>query len=185
MIYLLKFIGIFCLCYFGTLAVIGLAAPGGYYSPFIEKYLDYVSWIKNSLENATGWILSLFNIQTHKEPGFLVRITGGRGVIIAMDCVGYGVYSFWTAFVAANRGTVLKKIKWITGGLLILWFINVVRITLFLVAINKGWPMPLGIDHHTWFSIVAYLFIFILIWLYDRSSKTSFVKTAPKENNAR
>jgi exosortase/archaeosortase family protein len=183
-IYLLKFIGIFCLCYFGTLAVIGLAAPVGYYSPFVEKYLDYVSWIKYSLINATGGILSLFNIPTHKEPGFLIRITGGRGVIIAMSCVGYGVYSFWIAFVAANRGDLLKKIKWITAGLLILWFINVVRITLFLVAINKGWPMPLGIDHHTWFNIVAYLFIFILIWLYDRSAKSPLVKAQQKENNA-
>lgn len=171
LIYLLKFIGIFCLCYFGTLAIIGIAAPGGYYSSFVEKHLDYVSWIKQSLIDATGFILSLFQVSTHKEPGFLIRITGGRGVIIAMGCVGYGVYSFWIAFVAANTGRLWKKIKWIVGGLVLLWLINVIRITLFLVAINKGWPMPLGIDHHTWFNIVAYLLIFILIWLYDRSAK--------------
>ena len=89
--------------------------------------------------------------------------------IIAMDCVGYGVYSFWIAFVAANRGKFWKKTLWILLGVIVLWFINVIRITLFLVAINKGWPMPLGIDHHTWFNIVAYLMIFILIWLYDKS----------------
>lgn len=29
--------------------------------------------------------------------------------------------------------------------------------------------MPLGIDHHTWFNIFAYIFIFIMIWIYDRS----------------
>ena len=168
-IYLLKFGGIFCFCYFGTLAVIGIAAPGGWYSPFIAKYLDYVSWIKHSLIWATGFILSLFNISTHKEPGFMIRFTGGRGVIIAMSCVGYGVYSFWIAFVAANKGKFLKKTLWIVFGVIGLWFINVVRITLFLTAINKGWPMPLGIDHHTWFTIFAYLLIFIMIWLYDRS----------------
>ena len=122
--------------------------------------------------NATGFILSLFHIQTTKEPGFLIRITGGRGVHIAMDCVGYGVYSFWIAFVASNSGGLWKKVKWVTGGLVLLWLINVTRITLFLVAINKGWPMPLGIGHHTWFNIAAYLLIFILIWLYDRSTKS-------------
>lgn len=169
LIYLLKFAGIFSLCYFGTLAIIGLAAPGDYYSPFIHEYLDYVSWIKLSLIRATGFILSLFSIDTHTEPGFLIRITGGRGVIIAMDCVGYGVYSFWIAFVAANKGKFLRKLLWIVFGLLALWFINVIRITLFLTAINKGWPMPLGIDHHTWFNIVAYLLIFIMIWWYDKS----------------
>lgn len=170
-IYFLKFAGVFCILYFGTLAVIGISAPGGIYSPFVARYFDYVSWIKISLIRATGFILSLFGIHTHTEPGFLIRINDGRGVIIAMDCVGYGVYSFWSAFVAANKGKILKKILWIVFGVLALWLINVIRITLFLVAINKGWPMPLGIGHHTWFSIVAYLMIFILIWLFDKSSR--------------
>jgi exosortase/archaeosortase family protein len=180
LIYLLKFAGIFCLCYFGTLAVIGLATPGGYYSPFVEKYLDYVSWIKRSLINATAFILSWFNIGTQKEPGFGLRIKGGRAIIISMSCVGYGVYSFWIAFVAANSAAFWKKIRWILAGLLILWFINVIRITLFLVAINKGWPMPLGIDHHTWFTIAAYGAIFILIWLYDRTSGNKILNKPEK-----
>lgn len=179
LIYLLKFLGIFCLLYYGTLAVIGVAAPGGIYSPFVANYFDYVSWLKLSLIHAVGFILSFFQIQTHTEPGFLIRINGGRSVIIAMSCVGYGVYSFWIAFVAANKGKFLKKILWAVFGVLALWLINVIRITLFLVAINKGWPMPLGIDHHTWFNIFAYLLIFFMIWLYDKLSKheRKFLKT--------
>jgi len=149
--------------------MIGIAAPGGWYSPFVHNYLDYVSWLKMSLIHATGFILSLFHVSTHIEPGFTIRYTGGAGVIIAMDCVGYGVYSFWIAFVAANKGKIAKKISWIVFGLLALWLINVIRITLFLTSINKGWPMPLGIDHHTWFNIFAYLLIFLMIWWYDRS----------------
>ncbi len=169
LIYLLKFAGIFCLCYFGTLAVIGIAAPGGLYSPFVHKYLDYVSWLKMSLIHATGFILSLFHVSTNIEPSFTLRYTNGAAVIIAMDCVGYGVYSFWIAFVAANKGKITKKLLWIVFGLLGLWFINVIRITLLLVAINKGWPMPLGLNHHAWFNIFAYLLIFLMIWWYDRS----------------
>ncbi len=168
-LYLVKFAGVFCICYFGTLAVIGIAAPGGFHSSFVEKHLDYVSWIKLSLIHSTGFILSLFHIQAQTEPGFIIRFTGGHGVIIAMDCVGYGVYSFWIAFVVANKGKVFKKAAWILFGLLALWFINVVRITLYLTSLNRGWPMPLGIDHHTWFNIFAYLLIFFLIFLYDRS----------------
>lgn len=160
--------------------MIGLAAPGGYYIPFVQKYLDYVSWIKISLMEATRFILSLGNIQTHTEPGFLVRINGGRGVIIAMDCVGYGVYSFWVAFVAANAGSWQKKAGWMIFGLLLLWLINVIRITLFLLAINKGWPMPLGIDHHTWFAIVAYGMIFLLIWQYDKKTGNKILQNRKK-----
>ena len=149
--------------------MIGIAAPGGYYNSFVEKHLDYVSWIKLSLIHTTGFILSLFHIPTQTEPGFAIKFSGGKGVYIAMDCVGYGVYSFWIAFVVANKGKFLKKTQWIIGGLLGLWFINVIRITLFLTSLNRGWPMPLGIDHHTWFNIFAYLLIFLLIFLYDRS----------------
>lgn len=170
-IYLVKFLGIFCLCYFGTLAIIGLAAPGGYHSPFIEKNLDYVRWLKLSLLKGTELMLSLFNISSHTEPGFRQRIDGGLSIIIAMDCVGYGVYSFWIAFVAANQGTFFKKAIWILAGLIALWVINVIRISLFLVAINEGRSMPLGLDHHTWFNLLAYTLIFIMIWLYDKAFK--------------
>ena len=176
-LYLVKFAGVFCICYFGTLAVIGIAAPGGLYSPFIAKHLDYVSWIKLSLMHATGFILSLFKIPTYTEPGFIIRFVGGHGVHIAMDCVGYGVYSFWIAFVVANKGKIFKKSLWIVGGLLGLWFINVIRITLYLTSLNREWSLPFGIGHHTWFNIFAYLLIFLLIFFYDRSfSKRELVK---------
>lgn len=168
-LYLAKFTGVFCICYFGTLAVIGIAAPGGLHSSFVEKHLDYVSWIKLSLMHATGFILSWFHIPTQTEPGHIIRFVGGNGVHIAMDCVGYGVYSFWIAFVVANKGKLLKKSIWIVGGLIGLWFINVLRITLYLTSLNRDWAMPLGLDHHTWFNICAYLLIFFLIFLYDRS----------------
>ena len=171
-LYIVKFLGIFALLYFGTLAVIGLASPGGgMHSDFIASHLDYVSWIKISLMRVPAFILSLFGVPTHEEPGFLLRINGGRGVIIAYSCVGYGVYSFWIAYVVANKGSIRKKIIWALAGVLGLWFINVIRITLFLYAINVGWPMPLGLDHHTWFNIFAYILIFTLIILYDGSLK--------------
>ena len=163
-----KFLAVFFALYLGTLAIIGLAAPGGHYSPFVQQHLDYVSWIKMSLIHATQSLLSLFGYKTQAAPGFTVRLSGGRGVFIAMDCVGYGVYSFWIAFVAANRGSFFYKLGWIIFGVPMLWLINVVRISLFLLSINKGWQMPLGMDHHTWFNIAAYGFIFLLIWLYSR-----------------
>lgn len=168
--YILKFLGIFCVLYFATQVVIAMAAPEGkYYSQLVANYFDYVSALKVSLMRGSAFILSLFGIATHEAPGFMLRMNGGRGVIIAYSCVGYGVYSFWAAFVIANRGRFLKKLWWVVAGLFCLWLINVIRISLFLTAINKGWPMPLGIDHHTWFNIVAYIFIFMMIFLYDRS----------------
>ena len=172
-----KFLLVFLFLYYGTLAMIGLAAPGKYYSPFVAAHLDYVSWIKISLLKGTKFLLSLFGIHTELMPGFILRIVHGRSIVVAMSCVGYGVYSFWIAFVVANSAPVVKKICWIFFGVLLLWLINVIRISLFLVAFDRGWPMPLGIDHHTWFTIWAYIAIFIMIWFFERSLKRSAIKT--------
>ena len=166
-----KFLGIFLFLYYGTIAWIGIGAPGGYYSPFVAQHLDYVSWIKQSLVSGTAWLVGLFGYDTVQEPGFLIRILGRRGVYIAMSCVGYGVYSFWASYIIANDGSFLKKLAWVVGGILSLWAINVGRISLFLVAINKNQQMPFGIDHHTWFNIVAYAFIFLMIWIHQRQLK--------------
>jgi exosortase/archaeosortase family protein len=165
-----RFLLLFGLFYFGTLAVIGLAAQGNTYSSFVAKYLDYVSGIKHSLVWGVGKIAALAGYNTTTEPGFIISFPNKKGVIIAMNCVGYGVYSFWAAYILANTCEWKKKLLWVAGGLLLLWLINVVRITLFLVAINKGWPMPLGIDHHTWFNILAYAAIFILMYFFEQTN---------------
>lgn len=167
--FVIKFIVIFCILYYGTLFMIGIAAPGGTYSAFVDKHLDYVSGIKNLLLLGTQKMLLIFGIKTQIEPNFTIRVIHGRGVFIAMDCVGYGVYSFWLAYVLANVVPAMKKTIWALGGVLLLFFINNIRIALFLVAINKGWAMPLGLDHHTWFNIFAYLAIFTMIYFFEKS----------------
>ncbi len=172
LLYLFRFLGIFAVLYGGTLLIIGLAAPGGYYSPFVANHLDYVSGLKRMIVANVSMLTGWFGYETAIEPAFIVRIVGKRGVIIAMDCVGYGVFSFWIAYVISNSGSWIKKTAWVIGGLLLLWSINISRITLFLISINKNQPMPLGIDHHTWFNIFSYTAIFLMIWMYERNQNT-------------
>lgn len=169
--FVVRFLVLFAIFYYGTLALIGIAAPGGYYSPFVQHYFDYVSWIKISLMKGVSFLLNLFDISTTHEPGFIVRMEHKRGVIIAYDCVGYGVYSFWAAFVLAIKTALKKKLFWLTGGIFLLWLINTLRISLFLVSINRGWAMPFNMDHHTLFNITAYTAILLMMWLFDRNTK--------------
>ncbi len=164
-----KFILLFSLLYFGTLLIIGLSATDGYYSPFVARYLDFVSQLKWGLMKSTKWLLSVFGIETYFAPNFSIKIVEGRGVRIAMSCVGYGVYSFWIAFILASAGKWVSKMLWVLGGLLLLWTINVVRISLFLLAVDRNWPMPLGLDHHTWFNIFAYGAIFTMMYFFYKS----------------
>jgi exosortase/archaeosortase family protein len=169
-IYLVKFATIFCLCYFGTLAMIGLCAPGKYYSAFADRYLDYISVLRASLLHSAKLVSGLFGFETFFVNKYILRVVNGTGIKMVYSCLGIGVMSFWTAFVLANRANISGKIKWLFGGLTLPWLINVLRITFLLIADNRGWLIPF-FDHHTWFNMVAYVLIFLLIWLYDKQHK--------------
>ena len=168
--FVIKFLLIFAISYYGTLAIIGLSVPGGYYSPFVEHNLNYINWIRSSLLNSSKLLLSFFKIDTYLATNYNLRVVGGRGIRLVYECVGYGVMSFWIAFVAASPGRTKKKLFWLIFGLLFIWLLNVIRLSLLLVATDRGWPIPFGWDHHTWFNIFAYLFIFICIYLFNRSN---------------
>ena len=175
-IYLLKFASVFCVLYFGTTTIIGLSTPDNYYSPFVANYLDYVSLLRSSFLFACKGLMSVLNYQTTITNKYTLYINHANGIRMVYTCLAYGIMSFWVAFVIANKDTFKRKIIWIFAGLLMVWCINVLRLTLVLVAMYKHWPMPLGFDHHTWFNIVAYGFIFLLIYFYDRST-TKYSKT--------
>ena len=176
-LYVARFIGAFCILYYGTQGVIGLAAPGRYYSGFIHDYLNYPVLLRNSLLYGARFFLSLFGYDALVHHTFFISMVGGRGVRMVYSCLGIGLISFWTAFVYANKGNLTKKLVWITGGLMLIWLINITRVALLLLAINKKWPMPLHLDNHTWFNIAAYTAIFILVYFYHRSSK-KYLKTS-------
>lgn len=168
--FLIVFTAVFAFCYFGSLAVIGLSAPGGQYSPFVARYLDFISWIRWALLAGSKGFLSIVGIDTYITPQYHIRYVNGKGVFLAYDCIGYGVMSFWIALVTALPGTFKNKLSWILKGIFILYLINVARISLFLVVTNRNTEMPLGLDHHTWFNIFAYLAIFILLYFLNRST---------------
>jgi exosortase/archaeosortase family protein len=167
----LVFITVFLLCYYGTLFLTGLAVPGGKYIPFVEKYFNIAAWLRSSLILSSKYFLSMLGIETIRSDEYVLRAVGGRGVRIVYACLGFGVMSFWFAYVVSNIAALQKKIIWIVLGLFFLWIINVVRISLVLLAGNKGWHFPFGWDHHTWFNIVAYMAIFAMIYFFEKSLK--------------
>lgn len=161
----------FCVAYYGTVAVEGLASPGNYYSSFIDHHLDYPNWLRSSLLHGSKLLLSLFGFDTIIPDSFHLKILDGASVQLIYACLGVGVMSFWLAFVVANKGGWVKKIKWVIGGILCIWLINITRIGLVLVANNKGQRTLFGLDNHTFFNICSYVAIFVLIYFYDRNLK--------------
>lgn len=173
LIYLLKFIGAFCILFFGTEAIIGLSAPEGHYSGFVAKYLNYIPAFRNILLLSSKYFLDLIGYSAYLSSDIHLSLVDGGRVQLVYSCIGYGVTAFWLAFVFANTGSWKKKLFWMIGGAAVLYIINVIRISLTLLGNSNKWRFPFGWDNHTWFNIAAYGAIFLMIWVYDRGSKRS------------
>lgn len=171
-LYLLRFGGLFSVLYFGTLLTIGLSTPQNSYSPFVASYLNYTVPLRDIVLGGARVLLYALGYPAKMTDAYTI-VSNGAAVKMVYSCLGYGILSFWAAFVIANTGAFYRKAKWLVGGGLALCGLNAVRVALLVVAGNKGWKIPLGIDHHTLFNIFAYLLIFLLIYLYDKSSPTN------------
>lgn len=182
--YFLKFILSFCFLYYGTIAFIGISSPGGYYLSLADRY-NYVSWLRAGLLYSSKSALQLLGFNVYLPDIFTIKLQNGNGVHIGYDCIGYGVLFFWLAFVFANTIPAVSKIKWMIGGVLVIWLINVARICLLVVAINENWKSPFNFDNHTWFNIAAYIAIFTMIYFFDVAYKkhgTAYQNNMGKNN---
>ena len=155
--------------YYGTIAMIGITSPGGYYSLFADHYLNYVFALRWFLLHSSELLLNAAGFNVYLKDAYTIKLQNGMGVHIVYTCLGYGVMTFWLAFIFANKGSFIKKVKWMIGGIFIICTVNVLRISLMLVGINQKWPNVFNMDNHTWFNIAAYSVIFIMIYLFDRS----------------
>lgn len=179
---MLRFLITFCVLYYGTIAMIGITSPDGLYSPFLAKYLDYVSWLRSGLLHCSIYLTQALGYPAFISDIYTIKLKNGLGVHVGYDCIGYGVLFFWVAFLVANAVPWKTKLKWLLGGVLVIWCINVVRISMLLIAINQKWSSPFNLDNHTLFNIAAYLAIFTMIYLFDQSEKKRLALTDSQQH---
>ncbi len=181
LVYCIKFLSAYCIIYYGSQAIIGLSAPGGYYSSFVHDYLNYPAWLRKALLKCSQFFLEIMGYQTEMPDEYKVRMIGGKGVRMVYSCLGIGVMSFWIAFMLANETGYKKKIFFTLFGISFIFLINIGRIMLLFITANKGQKMPFGIEHHTLFTVASYILIILLILVFDRSEKQSVLFSSKNE----
>lgn len=167
--FFVKFFFSFFILNYGTKIIIGLTVPAGYYSPLIDNYLNYPAALRHSIFKGTSVLVSSFGFETFSKDLYHISFLQGRGIHLVYSCLGYGLLSCWIAFVFANNGKVLFKLKWLLAGCFVIWLLNVFRITFLLFALNFHWPFLLRIDQHLVFNIIVYVFIIWMMSLFHRS----------------
>ena len=179
LLFILKFLGLFALLYYFCLFFISITFRGGNeFYIFLRDHLNFVVFLRYSVLRASELLCNLLGIETYIIDTITIRLQSSRkGLHMGYDCIGYGVMSFWTAFVVANNSTLKKKTYWLISGLITIWIINCLRVTFLLIALHNNWSVNKYLDHHTQYNIISYCLIFILITFYIRDNKKrKFIK---------
>lgn len=162
--FLIIFLGLFLVLYYFNIAFIGITAPGGYYIEWLNKNANYIEGLTQGLIKCTVAVLHILGYDTFVADNWL-RVSGKGGFILAYECLGYGIMSFFTAFVVAYPKPDKSKYLFLPLGLLLIQILNIARFVL-LSLYWKGSIFKGLIDHHDLFNLILYACLMFVIYLW-------------------
>ncbi|WP_026898968.1 exosortase Y [Daejeonella oryzae] len=155
----------FVLFYYFNIFFMGITAPGNYYSPFLDEHLNYIRALRTFLIWASALILKSLNYTIYTSE-YTLHAYGIGGINVVYSCLGFGVMSFFTAFIIAWPGKSFQnKIIFLIGGIIGIQVLNIARFIL-ITLFWRSSSLPFKLDHHTLFNWVLYIILLgsIFIW---------------------
>ena len=176
-----RFIIIFLVAYlildYFTLFYMGVTAPGNLYSSFLDENLNYVRGFRLFLLSITSGILQLMGHDVVTTDTMLHAYNVG-GFNIVYSCLGFGVMSFFVAFVIAYPKSLKSKLLFIPIGLILIQSLNVLRLLLITLYWKRSFLMGI-IDHHTLFNIILYALLLAMLYLWVNSGNKNANELQP------
>ena len=117
--------------------------------------------IKYAVEYAST-VLNIFNFET-KIFFFFFSIAGEKSVLINSGCNILKVFGIYASFVLGYPNHILKKLKYSLIGFLLLFLLNVFRISIFTLVtayIPEFWPII-----HKYSTFIIFYPIILYLWL--------------------
>jgi len=171
-LFFIKFLSCFFILYSFFPFYWGVTGKGGkMYSPFLDDHFNIIKGLTGFLTGAARFFLQALQYHTYQNNYHTLRIGYSRGISVNPSCLGWGIMSFWIAFIFANSGGWRYKAKWMIIGTSSICILNITRIALIAVAAHLHWKTITSLDHHQTFNIFSYGCIFILMYLYIRAQK--------------
>ncbi len=164
---IIYFLIIFFILYYGFIIYVGLSTRGGkIYSYFLYSYLDIPDWLSMFVAKASTLLLRILGYDAYQRSAVNVTIRGGRGATIAWGCIGAGVMFLWFAFIIAHKAKPVYKLKWITGGILLIFLFNILRISFIVLSYKYNWVYFQSFNAHTTFNFITYIIIILLMGFF-------------------
>jgi exosortase/archaeosortase family protein len=177
--FVILFLSLFALFYYFNIFYIGITAPGNHYSEFLDQHLNYIRDFRILLISISAGILRLFGYEVFTSDTTLHALDAG-GINVVYSCLGFGVMSFFVAFVIAWPEKSLKsKLLFIPAGIILIQTLNISRFILITLFWRTS-PLRSVIDHHILFNFILYavLLASIYFWMNKESDKKIPSKTS-------
>ena len=145
------------------------------YSFMVNSIYEYVTlYFTNSLLYSSQFMLNLFGFESEViiEQKVLI-LSGTNGILLNRGCLGRNLMGLFVGFLIAYPGSVKTKFWYIPLGIVLIFFINIMRISglsLSMLYFPKGYMIY---NHHDIFKYAVYFLIFIMwtIWINKFSKK--------------
>ena len=132
---------------------------------------DLLTGFSKILSSQSNFILSIFNFQTSFEihgdmvVAKIIDYPYSHGVWIGEPCNGIKVFGLFAIFILSFKGDLIKKLIFIPIGILIIHFLNIIRIALltYISAVN---PYILDFNHNITFQLLIYGSMLALWYLW-------------------
>ncbi|MDF3079254.1 MAG: glycosyltransferase [Sphingobacteriaceae bacterium] len=175
MVFAVTFVVLFCLLYYFNELYIGITSPGGNYSPWLDKHLNYIRGFRHLLLDISSFVLSALGFEAVTDDTHL-WVRGHSGIVLVYSCLGFGVMSFFTAFVLAWPKSWKEKAWFLPAGLVLIQALNILRFIVISIFYNRA-SMNGLIDHHDLFNIILYFILLsVIYWWVNRKVKGGGLK---------
>ena len=145
------------------------AGPLGFY-PFAHQVNQLFNWASLLLLNQSSWVLEhIFQVDFYvTQADQTIHLSANNGqrifVMVSPGCTSLKQWMHWLFIMLLFPGPWKHKLWYIPLGLVIIEWVNVVRIVGLSLAL-KPWPMQFNFLHDYIFKTFFYFMIF-LMWLF-------------------
>lgn len=163
--FVVLFLALFALFYYFNIFYIGITAPGNHYSEFLDQHLNYIRGFRIFLISVSAALMRLFGYEVFTSDTTLHALNAG-GINVVYSCLGFGVMSFFVAFVIAwPERSIKSKLLFIPAGLILIQVLNIARFILITLFWRTS-ALRSVVDHHILFNSILYVVLLATIYFW-------------------
>ena len=167
-----SFVSLYLILFYFNIFYIGITAPGGFYSLFLDLHFNYIRGLRRILLETSAYIIRLWDYELYTT-SVRLHVVGRGGIVLVYSCLGYGIMSVFTAFVISWPGkSILNKAAFLLAGLVLIQSLNVARI-ISLALMGKQFPLYNQLDHHDTFNFIVYCVLLGIGYLWVKTGQGS------------